>query len=515
MVVIYHSNNKVSKVIDPTGRQLNVDSYKTIAESLFDLASQFPDRKIVWCHDRVKKYVDLEIIDTLFHHDKMMLSYHPNSNNYFGSKIGYVEVSPFIKTNKEVCYPTWQMSGAVGVIHALVLNQLKDKIKPDTDLDYFLSSVAKLCMPLGLLCYSEPRLLKFNTEENLTKANMVKLFCFVKQHYRMRWVFLLLLNLFMYERKFPFRAFLVSFFYKKRSAENIDLESIMVHSSRKVIDKATVDVIIPTIGRKDYLYDVLKDFAKQTVLPNKIIIVEQNPDTTAATELDYIENENWPFKIQHFFIHQIGACNARNLALSQVESEWVFMADDDIRIYDKFIEKVFESIQKRGINAVSICCLQKNQVQKYNSVFQWPAFGSGCSFVASEILKKSKFNMGYEFGFGEDSDFGMQLRNRGYDVLYLPQPQIVHLKAPIGGFRTKPVLQWHEDKIQPKPSPTVMLYNLLHNTKEQVLGYKTTLFIKFYKHQKINNPISYYCMFQKQWNQSVFWADKLKQQHEV
>jgi len=70
-------------------------------------------------------------------------------------------------------------------------------------------------------------------------------------------------------------------------------------------------------------------------------------------------------------------------------------------------------------------------------------------------------------------------------MLYLPKPEIRHLKAPIGGFRTKPVLLWSHEVIQPKPSPTVMLYIIKHNTKEQLLGYKTTLFIKYYKLQKI------------------------------
>jgi hypothetical protein len=104
----------------------------------------------------------------------------------------------------------------------------------------------------------------------------------------------------------------------------------------------------------------------------------------------------------------------------------------------------------------------------------------------------------------------MQLRNLGHDVLYLPEPEILHLKAPIGGFRTKPALLWQNDDIQPKPSPTVMLYIISHNTKEQLKGYKTTLFFKFYKHQKHKNPVHYYKMFQKQWNQSIFWANQLK-----
>jgi hypothetical protein len=125
-----------------------------------------------------------------------------------------------------------------------------------------------------------------------------------------------------------------------------------------------------------------------------------------------------------------------------------------------------------------------------------------------------RFNKALEFGYGEDGDFGMQLRNQGCDVLFFPEPGIIHLKAPIGGFRTKPVLSWQNEEIQPKPSPTVMLYQILHNTKEQQLGYKIILFFKYYGLQKIKNPWQYYLNYKKQWNSSVFWANKLKEQNE-
>ena len=511
MIVVYHSDNKILEIIDQTGQKLDITFGKTIAEVLFNLASQFPCEKLIWCHNLLRENIDLEEIDALFHHDKMMYSYACGSLNYFNSSIGYVENTPFIKVNKKVTYPTWQMSSSIGVIHASVLNLLRGKIKPDADLDYFLCSVAKLCMRIGLLCYSEPGLLKSNSEVILTQSGMSNLFRFVKQHYRTRWVFLLLLNLFLYERRVPLLAFLQSFFYKKRDNAKIDLKSIEVQSKRKVVEKGTVDVIIPTIGRKEYLYDVLKDFAKQTILPNKIIIVEQNPDPAGKSELDYIESENWPYVIQHFFIQQAGACNARNLALSQVESEWVFFADDDIRFEDNFIKKAMETIRKYGANAVSMSCLQKNEIEKNDMVFQWAAFGSGCSFVASEFLKSCEFNTGYEFGFGEDSDFGMQIRNLGLDVLYIPEPTILHLKAPIGGFRTKPVRKWDNELIKPHPTPTVMLYTILHNTPEQISLYKTIFIINYYKYWKIKNPIKYYNIIQRHWEQSVFWANKLNQ----
>ena len=31
------------------------------------------------------------------------------------------------------------------------------------------------------------------------------------------------------------------------------------------------------------------------------------------------------------------------------------------------------------------------------------------------------FHVVFEFGFGEDNDFGMQLRNGGYDIVYYPE----------------------------------------------------------------------------------------------
>lgn len=510
MIVVYHLNSKIIEVVTADNQTIAFDFKGTIADGLYLLAQQFPNKKIIWCNSAVKQQLNLEVIPALLHHNKMMLSYSASNFNFLDTRMGYVEESLFINVNRTVTYPTWQMSSIVGVIHASVLNALQDKMRRAVDFDYFLCSVAKLAMPKGLLCYSEPRLLKQQAHTiNPIKRNTFVLFRFVKQHYKTRWVFLLLLNFLLYERKFPVFPMLVSLFYKNRNANTMNLDGIVVQSSRVFSTAETIDVIIPTIGRSTYLYDVLKDFAKQVKLPNQIIIVEQNPLAGSTTELDYITSEKWPFPIQHIFTHQAGACNARNLALSHIQSEWIFLADDDIRIKTDFLEKALELICNSGAEATSFSCLKKEENKLLNTIVQWGSFGSGCSIVASKLIKYIKFNIGFEFGFGEDSDFGMQLRNQGCDVLYLPEPEILHLKAPVGGFRTKPVLQWQDDEIQPKPSPTIMLYQIRNNTKEQILGYKTILFFKYYKLQKVKNLLQYYSNFQKQWKRSVFWATEL------
>lgn len=513
MIVLFHQNNEVHSIWNNMNEQTIDLGNSSIVETLFALSNMFPSDILVWCHVSQKNQLNLEGIAAVFHHKKIMASYNPTANFYLPNSIGYVEDSPFIKINKKVQFATWQMSSFVGGISSEVLQASESMLPKYKSFDYFLVSLAKLMMPLGLLCYSDPSLIKdnYSVQAKDKVVNSFGLFRFVKEHYRTRWVFILFLDFILYERKFKLFPLLSSFFYKQLKISDSVLDTIEIASLKKMTLNKTIDVIIPTIGMKKYLYDVLSDFRKQTYLPKKIIIVEQNPLPDSKSELDYLHNENWPFEIDFVFTHQAGACNARNVALSKIESNWVFFADDDIRITNDFFEEAFSKMKQLNCKAVTFSCLRKEEIIIHNRVFQWTTFGSGCSMVEKEALQDLNFDMKYEFGFGEDADFGMQLRNKGHDVLFIPKPEMLHLKAPIGGFRTKPILAWHIDVVQPKPSPTVMLFKLIHNTPSQLLGYKTVLFFKFYKHQTTKNPFGYYKKFKQQWKQSVYWAQKLNQ----
>ncbi|RZJ55845.1 MAG: glycosyltransferase [Flavobacterium sp.] len=508
MVILYHNNRKVLKVVSEENIDLSFDKKSTISAVLLKLAAAYSQSEIVWCHIDYQSYLNLDFIKQTVWQKKMM-SYNPDDYNFFGKNIGFIDESPFIKINKEISYPTWQMSSAAGAIDSSVLIAIADKIKQDSDFDYYLNSIAKVCMPLGLFCYSEPKLLFSNSLRDISpRSSNFTLFRFVKQHYRTRWSFLLVLNNIIYKFRFPFFALLYSTLFKNRNKNDIDLQAVEIKSDFKT-DFQSIDVIIPTIGRKEHLHNILKDLSQQTILPQNIIIVEQNPVSESTSELDYLTSENWPFAIKHTFTHKAGACNARNIALSQIESEWVFFADDDIRIKNDFIKRAFESISVYQNKAVTFSCLQKDEKAVNKIVRQWNTFGSGCSIVNSKIVKNLSFDMKYEFGFGEDSDFGMQIRNHGCDVLYFPNPEILHLKAPIGGFRTKPKLLWENDNIKPKPSPTISVYKILHETEEQRNGYKLILFFKYYTKQSIKNPFTYFFNFKREWKQSFYLADQL------
>src|SRR5690606_37263311 len=116
-----------------------------------------------------------------------------------------------------------------------------------------------------------------------------------------------------------------------------------------------------TIGRPHYVKAVIKDLVKQTHLPQKVIVVEQNPDTGSVSELESELNKEWPFKIKHIFTHHTGACHARNLGLKEVTSDWVFLADDDIALGSTFFSEVKEKMNKTGSKALTVSCLQKHE----------------------------------------------------------------------------------------------------------------------------------------------------------
>jgi glycosyltransferase involved in cell wall biosynthesis len=510
MIVLVHKDNEVVSVFDYHSKKALDFSDGNLVATFFEIAKTHKNTIIIWCHDDLKNDINIDELKESFHHKLIMSSFEASNTNYIDDRIGYVESSPFIKINKSVNYPTWLMSSKIGAVNTDVINNYDVNNYIKRTLDYTLNSIAKNGIINGLFCYSNPKILKPNkVVVNDNNPSVYELFIFIREHYRRRWALLTLFNILIYEKRLLLLPFLVSFFsFKKLIKPNF--KNIEVKPNSLVSKKHSVDVIIPTIGRREFLYDVLKDLSDQTILPKNVIIIEQNLDVRSNSELDYIKDELWPFKIKHKFINQTGACNARNLALSLIESDWVFMADDDIRFEHQMLEFALNEMMSFGLNAATISCLRQGDEEKKKRTLQWNTFGSGCSIISKQIASKIKFDMAYEHGFGEDGDFGMQIRNLGEDICYMSKSSILHLKAPIGGFRTKITHPWDTDEIQPKPSPTIMLFNIKNQSPFQIKGYKTILFFKFFKLQSNKNPITYFFDMKKRWIKSMYLAYQLK-----
>ncbi len=509
MILIVHvKREKVAEVRNALGSAVE-HSNNDLVDVFWELAERFPEEIIGWCESSLVEKLNFEEWDTIFHHDLIMASF-AVENKFLPDSIGYVDQLPFVNINRKVLYATWQMSSDVGGIKGETLLKFKSLFREINDFDFLLNSLAKIGQQNGLLCYSAPKLLSSFSDKNpKATATVNQLFSFVYKYYNTIWISVLFWCYWKYEKKFPFRAYLKALLNKKYFSQNVELSQIKNQSNKKTETSTSIDVIIPTMGRPQFLLRVIEDLSLQNLLPKKVIVVEQNSDVDSLSELSELYSKTWPFEVKHHFIHQTGACNARNLALEEVNSDWVFFADDDIRFESNLLEKVIDEIENLGANSINMNCKQEGEKTIFKKMKQWGSFGSGTSIVKSAFAKQCIFSLIYEHGYGEDADFGMQLRNVGCDIIYHPKIEILHLKAPMGGFREKPVLAWEHEKPMPKPSPTLMALAIRYYTKEQMAGFKTSLYLKYYNNQSIKNPFSYIREMNKSWNKSEKWSKKL------
>jgi glycosyltransferase involved in cell wall biosynthesis len=507
VIVVYHNNQRVLRALYNESPLEVFDLSAPICAVITALSLQFPDAVLVWCNEEVSDELELSAVLNLLQLPQEIISFQPSYGGYFGPNIEWVEESIFVSVPKNTRYATWMLSSCVGAMHASLWMQLAPHINPNDTFAYTLHSLGKRAQSTGLFCYSEPALLHTTLNKNFTSAAQIELYRFVKQHYKSLWVWILFWQQLRYQSQYNVLPLLRSWFVVRLKPIALSISAHPLNNT----DQLAISVLIPTLNRPQYLADFLADLQAQTLLPKEVIIIEQQPDQNSESQLTALLARDWKFQLKHLFIHQLGVCHARNLGLAQVTGDWVFFADDDIRIAPTFLAESATKINQTNAQAVSFACLSPTQKSVEKPVIQWNAFGGGSSLVSKSALKECQFSMVFEHGFGEDLDFGMQLRSIGTDVLFFSTPAITHLKAPAGGFRLPKKLAWQSDSIQPKPAPTVMAYIQKYYTAPQRKTYKLMLLLKYYSKQSLKNPIRYYRRFEQQWKQSVYWASKLDQ----
>lgn len=468
-----------------------------VVTGLYSIANMHPEDGII-IHKKGCDTAEFEEVINTYYSEALLVS----NSNTFNEDLQYVEDRPFLSINTTVYYPTWAKGTRLVYIHASLINQVQGQVTQDCGLLYWINSVSKLTRGPGVLSYQAP------VAPILEKLHITDVYRFVAEHYKKRWTFLLLINHIYYEKRFPLYAFAKAQFYKQRHPQ-LDIASLQKSHSSSEYELIAYDVVIPTVGRPSYLYDVLKDLNSQKLTPVNVIIIEQDGDESAQSQLSEILENDWNFNIIHEFTQITGACRARNRGVLLSTAPWLLFFDDDVSIESNFITRAVQFINTTKAKCITFACLQKGEKELQLTYKQWESFGSGCSLVHRDIFSKCSFDMALEHGYGEDMDYGMQIRNLGEDIIYAPQIQILHLKAPVGGFRKPHVFPWHNENVQPKPSPQIMYFRKKNFTKKQLQGYKMIQFFKSFGFFRTKNPLKHFMRFRKAWEQSELWASKL------
>jgi glycosyltransferase involved in cell wall biosynthesis len=499
MILLIHRDGLLLEKALKDNNSLSL-KYKDPVKGIFDLARKYPNELLLWVDVEFCDNINWTSLIEIFDRKQVMASFAIRSRS-IPPEIGYIDQLPFVNPKYSVRYPTWMMSTDIGGIHASALNSFEVYENFAFSFDYFLNSIAKIGQQNSLLCYSDPNLTNL-PQGNLTYRFSAKsLFNFVGRHYKKEWLIVLFYCYYRFDNKIPIGPLINSYFSKTFFKRDLSLAEFEPSSNNG--NAKSIDVIIPTLNRREHLRNVLIDLNNQKLKPKNVIIVEQGMDEKACSELDFL-NDEWDFNIIHHFLKDKGACKARNWALEQIGSDIIFFADDDIRFEENLLNNAFSQLKAIKVGCLNLNAQQENEDLVFNKIKQWGAFASGASLVKSEFLKNCRFDRNLEKGFGEDIDFGMQLRQEGCDIVYHPYLKLKHLKASSGGFRnlmTTKVENQGMDKI-PKPAPTMMILMKKWYSRQMLDGYRIALNLKFYRYQPVKNPLKYLKSMKKRWRLS-------------
>ena len=108
-------------------------------------------------------------------------------------------------------------------------------------------------------------------------------------------------------------------------------------------------VVLPTLGRIEPVIELVNCLNKQTILPDQIIIIDQNNEP-----LDFNFKLADSIEFIHIHVPWKGLSKARNYGLNLVSSEHVLFADDDSTIPEDTFKIALEKIQAFNLDALAI-----------------------------------------------------------------------------------------------------------------------------------------------------------------
>lgn len=199
---------------------------------------------------------------------------------------------------------------------------------------------------------------------------------------------------------------------------------------------ARVTVLVPTVGRYDFLEKLLVQLDGQTRRPDEVVVVDQNPEAERR-DLSVVAPD-LPLRVLHLL--PPGQCTARNLGLQASTGTHILFLDDDDEIPEDLVELHLRTLAPPE---VSVSC---GRIDDRES---GPAPASERFRKASGILPTNNamirrsilevtggFDPTYDRGARADHDLGMRSYIAGNLHVHDPAPCVFHHHAPQGGLRT-------------------------------------------------------------------------------
>jgi len=225
------------------------------------------------------------------------------------------------------------------------------------------------------------------------------------------------------------------------------------------VTRHSVSVLIPTLGRCREVIDTVEGLLAQTVLPDEILIIDQNRPGFA--ELDaFLHGRD---RVRHLRSPQKGTAINTNTAIALARGDILLFVDDDVRPDASLIERHLANYDDPGVAGVAghvdspsgdRPAAQIREVGRYhrwsgrvianyNAERRCPVdFPQGCnmSFRRDAVVAVGGCDAGFAGNaFRFETDLGLRVqravRATGAGLIFDPAARLFHLAAPSGGNR--------------------------------------------------------------------------------
>jgi succinoglycan biosynthesis protein ExoM len=197
-----------------------------------------------------------------------------------------------------------------------------------------------------------------------------------------------------------------------------------------------VSVCIATYKRSARLGVLLQDLARQELIPDHVVIVDNDATGSARGVVDAFRAAGAPFAVDYDIQPQRNIALTRNRSVELARGDWLAFIDDDERAPSAWLRQLFEAIdryQADGVLAPVVPIVPDDAPGwiRRGRFYDFPRVPSGepvplnCMRFGNVLLRgdlvramRPPFNPIFALGSGEDSDLLVRLCKRGAKIVW-------------------------------------------------------------------------------------------------
>lgn len=201
-----------------------------------------------------------------------------------------------------------------------------------------------------------------------------------------------------------------------------------------------ISVCIATYRRADRLAALLGDLACQKRLPSEVIVVDNDPDSSALSAVENARRDGAPFPLIYAMQPVKNISKTRNRTVELASGEWMAFVDDDERVSPRWLDQLLDAAMRTGADGVlgpvvPVVPSDAPEWIRRGNFYDWVRMKSGSVvplnrlrfgnvLLRGSLLRNGvAFDPAYGLTGGEDGDLLTRLSRRGARIVWCDEAQ--------------------------------------------------------------------------------------------